>query len=194
MDRKLATGVALSASSPILSASASAVGVAKTGTAIGTLHGAAQANATAAWVGLGSMKLGMFVMGALPVVGGLLILDWLSGPDHGAPILDRYEEAWRAYEAQCELEEMKKTVKRDPGHTVKAKNQAASLGQLNSQFQAMEVEHDLYLLKKEMGLLEVYFDCSGCGIKQWIKSKYCGTPARCQTCQQITQVPMLPGS
>lgn len=152
MDSKIAAGTALTASTPIINAAASAVGVAGTGTAIGTLHGAAHASATAAWVGLGSMKLGMFVMGALPVVGGLLILDSLCSSDCGGSLIDYYEESWKYYEAQCELDELKQTVERDPGHTVTAKTQASSLDQLNRQFQSLEVENDLYLLKKEMGL------------------------------------------
>lgn len=32
---------------------------------------------------------------------------------HGSPIIDRYEEAWRLYEAECELEEMKKAIQAD---------------------------------------------------------------------------------
>lgn len=192
MDSKLAVGTALAASTPILKASASAVGIAKTGTAIGTLHGAAQANATAAWVGLGSMKLGMFVMGALPIVGGLLVLDWLSGPDHGSPIWDPYEEAWREYEARCEMEELKKTVKRDPYHTVRAKTQASSLEQLKNQFQAMEVENDLYLLKKQMGLIKIKFNCPSCGIKLKTISKNCGKQLRCPPCKHSFQMPEIP--
>ncbi|MDV3348081.1 hypothetical protein QGP82_05230 [Leptothoe sp. LEGE 181152] len=152
MDSKIAAGTALTASTPIINAAANAVGVAGTGTAIGTLHGAAHASATAAWVGFGSMQLGMFVMGTLPIVGGLLILDSLCGSDCGGSIIDYYEEFWKNYEVQSELDELKQTVKRDPGHTVTAKTQAASLDQLNRQFQSLEVENDLYLLKKQMGL------------------------------------------
>ena len=153
MDSNLVAGSALMASPAVLKATASTIGLAKTGTAIGALNGAAQANATAAWVGLGSMNLGMFLMGTLPVVGGLLILNWLSGPDHGSPILDPYEDAWKEYEALYELEELKKKVEKDPDHTVRTKNRASSLGQLGSQFQALEVEHDLYLLKKQIGMM-----------------------------------------
>ncbi|MBD1824387.1 hypothetical protein H6F51_18105 [Cyanobacteria bacterium FACHB-DQ100] len=67
-------------------------------------------------------------------------------------MIDWYEEAWKRYEAQAELEEMKKTVKVDPDHQVRTK-QAASLSQLNDQFRALEVEHELYLMKKELGLI-----------------------------------------
>lgn len=152
MDNQVATGTALVLSNPIINTTASLIGLAKTGTAIGTLHGAVHTSATAAWVGFGSMKVGMVMMGAFPVIGGLLILDAICGQDPGAPIIDWYEEAWRRYEAQCELEEMKKTVKVDSDHQVRSK-QAASLDQLNNQFQALEVEHELYLMKKELGLL-----------------------------------------
>ncbi|MCU0566552.1 MAG: hypothetical protein MUF49_08130 [Oculatellaceae cyanobacterium Prado106] len=54
MNNQISVGTALTLSQPILNTAASAIGIAKTGTAIGTLHGAAQASATAAWVGLGS--------------------------------------------------------------------------------------------------------------------------------------------
>lgn len=52
MDAKTTAGIGLVASNPIVHAAASTVGVAKTGAAIGTLHGAAHTSATAAWVGL----------------------------------------------------------------------------------------------------------------------------------------------
>ena len=153
MDVKTTVGTGLVASSPIIHTAANAVGIAKTGTAIGSLHGAAHTSATAAWVGLGSMKVGMFMMNALPIVGGLLILDSLCGPDHGSPIIDWYEEGWRQYEAQCEMEELKKTVKVDADHRVIVKGSPSTLEQQESLFKGLEIEHDLYLLKKELGLL-----------------------------------------
>lgn len=192
MKPKIAAGTALTASTPIINAAANAVGVAGTGTAIGTLHGAAHTSATAAWVGLGSMKLGMFVMGALPVVGGLLILDSLCSSDCGGSLIDYYEEFWKNYEAQCELDELKKTVKRDPGHIVTAKTQAASLDQLNRQFQSLEVEHDLYLLKKQMGLLEMHFNCPACNVKLKVLSKRAGESATCSNCKTMVQIPPSP--
>ncbi len=153
MDTQISVGTALVGSTPIINTTASAIGIAKTGATIGSLHGAAHASATAAWVGFGSMKVGMFMMGAFPVIGALLILDGICGRDYGSPLIDWYEEAWRQYEAQCELEEMKKTVKVDKDHQVRAKTRASSLAQLDRQFRALEVEHELYLLKKDMGLL-----------------------------------------
>ena len=153
MNVKTTVGTGFVASSPIIHTVANTIGVAKTGTAIGTLHGAAHANATAAWVGLGSLKVGMFMMNTLPIVGGLLILDSLCGPDHGSPIIDWYEEGWKQYEAQCEMEELKKTVKVDADHRVIVKGSPSTLKQQENLFKRLEVEHDLYLLKKELGLL-----------------------------------------
>lgn len=152
MNTQTAAGIGLALSNPVINATANAIGVAKTGAAIGTLHGAAHASATAAWIGLGSMKVGMFMMGAFPVVGALLILDRMCSGDH-APIIDWYEEYWRQYEAQCELEGMKQTIEADPNYSVRAKTTAASLAQLNSQFLALEVEHELFMLKQDLGLL-----------------------------------------
>ena len=189
MKPKIAAGAALTASTPIINAAANAVGLAGTGTAIGTLTGAAHTSATAAWIGFGSMKLGMFVMGALPVVGGLLILDSFCSSDCGVSIIDYYEEFWKNYEVQCELDDLKQTVKRDPGHTVTAKTKAASLDQLNRQFQSLEVEHDLYLLKQQMGLLEMHFHCSVCNTKLKVLSKRAGKPATCANCKTIIQIP-----
>ncbi|WP_088892355.1 GUN4 domain-containing protein [Leptolyngbya ohadii] len=153
MQKETVVGAAFVLSNPIINTAASAVGVAKTGTAIGTLHGAAHASATAAWVGLGSMKAGLFVMNALPVVGALLLLDSLSGRDPGSPIIDWYEQAWRDYEVQCELEELKQQITVDPNHQVRSKTRASSLAQLDNQFRSLEVEHELYQLKQELGLL-----------------------------------------
>ncbi len=153
MDSKTTVGIGLVASNSMIHTAASAIGIAKTGTAIGTLHGAAHTSATAAWIGLGSMKVGMFMMNAFPVIGGLLILDSLCGTDHGSPLIDWYEESWKQYEAQCEMEELKKRTKVDPDHRVIVKGKPSSLAQQESLFRSLEVEHDLYLLKKELGLL-----------------------------------------
>lgn len=152
MSRSIAVGMALLTSNSTISAAASAFGVAKTGTAIGTLNGVAFTNATAAWVGFGSMQAGSFLMGALPVVGVLLILDGISGCDHGSPIIDWYEEGWRQYEIQCELEELKQEVEVDVDHQLRSKTRAASFAQQETQFRALEVEHELHLLKKELGI------------------------------------------
>ena len=97
---KKIAGVALGLSQPIITTAASAVGIAKTGTAIGSLHGAAQASATAAWVGFGSMKLGMFIMGALPVVGTLILLDSIYKRDRGTSLsawINSHPEGINAY-------------------------------------------------------------------------------------------------
>ncbi len=153
MNAKTAVGIGLLASNPIIHTASSAVGIAKTGTAIGTLHGAAHTSATAAWVGLGSMKAGMFMMSAFPVIGGLLILDSLCGPDHGSPIVDWREEDWKQYEAQWEMEELKKKVKVDLDHQVVVKRSPSSLAQQEDLFRSLEIEHELYLLKKKLGLL-----------------------------------------
>jgi hypothetical protein len=150
MNQQIAVGLALTASNPLINAAASAVGVAKTGVAIGTLSGAAHTSATAAWIGLGSMKAGMFLMGTLPIIGTLLILDSISGGEEGSPIIDWYEESWRQYEAQCELEDLKKEVKVDYDHQLRAKRTAITRTHQEAQFQALEVEQELHLLKKKM--------------------------------------------
>lgn len=153
MDAKTTIGIGLTASSPIINTAASTIGIAKTGAAIGTLHGAAHTSATAAWIGLGSMKVGMFMMGAFPIIGGLLILDSLCGPDHSSPIIDWYEEGWKEYEAQCELEELKKKVKVDPDHRVMVTKRPSSLAQQEYLFGRLEIEHELYQMKKDLGLI-----------------------------------------
>jgi hypothetical protein len=93
MDQKAAIGLGtvLVGSTPIVNAAVSAIGIAKTGTAIGSLSGAAHASATAAWVGFGSMKVGMFMMGALPLIGGLILLNGICRRDHGIPLRDFQE-------------------------------------------------------------------------------------------------------
>ncbi|WOD40437.1 hypothetical protein [Nodosilinea sp. E11] len=93
------------------------------------------------------------MMGALPLIGVALFLNGLAGPDHGSPILDPYEEAWRDYEVKWELEELKKTVKVDPLYKARIKYQAASLAQYECQFRCLEIEHELYQLKQDMGLV-----------------------------------------
>lgn len=153
MDIETAAGMGLIASKPIIHTASSVIGVAKTGTAISTLHGAAHTSATAAWVGFGSMKVGLFMMNAFPIIGGLLILDSLCSPDYGSPIIDWYEEGWKQYEAQCEMEKLKTKIKVDPDHRVIVKGQPSTLAQQESLFRNLEVEHDLYLLKKDLGLL-----------------------------------------
>jgi stage V sporulation protein K len=105
----ISIGTALLGSSMIINATAGAIGVAKTGTAIGTLSGAAQTSATAAWVGFGSMKFGLFMMNALPILGGLILLNSICRARHGISLSNWYEiedaeEAqWRSIEIQHEL-------------------------------------------------------------------------------------------
>ncbi|NJL19619.1 MAG: hypothetical protein HC895_00430 [Leptolyngbyaceae cyanobacterium SM1_3_5] len=153
MNPKIAVGTAFVCSTPIINATASTVGVAGTGTAIGTLTGAAHTSATAAWIGFGSMKLGMCMMGALPVVGALLILDRIAGRGEGVSIIDWREEFWKQYRAQCELEEMKKAIQVDSKHQVEAEKTARSSAQLEGEFRSLEDEHELNLMKKELGLI-----------------------------------------
>jgi len=154
MDIKTAASIPLIFSNPILSTAASTVGISKTGTAIGSLHGICQYNATAAWVGLGSMQVGSIVMGALPLVGVALFLNRLAGPDHGSPILDPYEEAWKDYEVKWELEELKKTVKVDPSYKDRVRCKMTSFAQDEYQFKCLEIEQELYQLKQEMDLVD----------------------------------------
>jgi stage V sporulation protein K len=115
MDQKVYVGLgtALLGSNTIINATAGAIGIAKTGTAIGTLSGAALTNATAAWVGFGSMKFGMFMMSALPILGGLILLNSICRCRHGISLSDWYEvenseeEQWRSIEIQHELNVLK---------------------------------------------------------------------------------------
>jgi stage V sporulation protein K len=106
-------GSALLCSTSIINATASAVGIAKTGAAIGSLSGAAQTSATAAWVGFGSMKFGMFMMSALPVIGALILLNEICRSKRGVSLVDWYkqeweeEEEWRSLEINHELNALK---------------------------------------------------------------------------------------
>ena len=58
---------------------ASLVGTAGTGTAIGTLSGAAAYSATLAWLGFGSMAVGGLVLPALTIAGGLVVVKAWKG-------------------------------------------------------------------------------------------------------------------
>lgn len=58
---------------------ASLVGTAGTGTAIGTLSGAAAKSATLAWLGFGSVAVGTFVLPAVMVAGGFVLLKAWKG-------------------------------------------------------------------------------------------------------------------
>jgi hypothetical protein len=150
MNKQSAVGTGFIFSNTIANASANSFGVAKTGTAISSLYGAAHTNATAAWIGFGSMKMGMLMMGCFPILGAAMLLDSICGQEHGSPIIDWYEEAWKTYECQCELEEMKKDIKIDRDHQLRPTNVASSLTQLDNQFRALEVENELYQMKKQL--------------------------------------------
>jgi len=150
MNKQSAVGTGLVFSNPIINATANSVGVAKTGTTIGSLHGAAHTSAITAWVGFGSMKMGMFMMGCFPVLGAAMLLDSICGQEHGSPIIDWYEEAWKTYECQCELDEMKKDVTIDHDHQLRPTKVASSLKQQDHQFRALEVENELYQMKKHL--------------------------------------------
>jgi hypothetical protein len=150
MNQQSVLGTSLVFTHSLTNVAANAVGVAKTGTAIGSLHGAAHTSATAAWIGFGSMKLGMCMMGVFPVIGAALLLDSLCSQEYGSPLIDWYEEAWKNYEAECELQELKKKVKVDPDHQLRAKQVSGSIAQLDNQFRALEIENELYQIKKQM--------------------------------------------
>jgi stage V sporulation protein K len=150
MDQKAAIGLGsvLVGSAPIIKAAASAIGTAKTGAAIGSLSGAAHASATAAWIGFGSMKVGLFVMAALPVVGALILLNGIWQHEHGVPLVDWYEESWKDYEVKHELNELKAQVQRDPNHQFISRETPATFAQQERIFRALEVEAELSELKK----------------------------------------------
>lgn len=152
MDFKTAASIPLIFSNPILYGAADFVGVAKTGTAIGGLNGICHYNAATAWIGFSSMKVGAIVTGALPIIGFALLVNKLAGPDHGSPILDPYEEAWRSYEVEWELEELKKTIKFDSSCQMKEKPCILSTAQLEVKFRNLEINHELDLLRQEMSL------------------------------------------
>jgi hypothetical protein len=145
MNNQTITGTILTMSGPIANAAASAVGVAKTGASIGSLHGAAYSSAMAAWVGFGSMKVGVFMMGAAPVIGAILILDSICGRDPGSPMIDWYEEFWRQYELQDEVEKLKI----DSHLWIESESDLESHDQT---FRTMEIDYELESLKNQLGL------------------------------------------
>lgn len=75
MNQQSAVGTGFIFGNAIANASANSLGVAKTGTAISLLHSAAHTSATAAWIGFGSMKMGMLMMGCFPILGAAMLLD-----------------------------------------------------------------------------------------------------------------------
>ena len=150
MNKQSAVGTGLVFSNPIINTAANTIGVAKTGTTISSLHGAAHTSATAAWVGFGSMQVGMMMMGVFPVLGAAMLLDSICCQQGGSPIIDWYEESWKNFEAECELDELKKEVTIDQDHQLRSKQQASSISQLKKQFSVLEVEHELYQMKKQL--------------------------------------------
>lgn len=112
--------------------------VASTGTAIGTLHGAALTNATLAWLGGGSLAAGGFGMaGGTVVLGGII-----AGPALllGGVILDKKAEKilYEAMEKQDEAEKIKKDVEKVVvmlnGISERAKQVKILLKKLNNMF------------------------------------------------------------
>jgi stage V sporulation protein K len=153
MENKTAIGIGtvLLGSTPIIEATASAIGISGTGTATGTLSGAAHASATAAWIGFGSMKLGMFVMGALPVVGALVLLNGIWRHRHGGvSFVDWYEESWKDYEVQHDLDKLKAQVPSAPRHQRISRETPATFAQQERIFREFEVEVELDELKKNI--------------------------------------------
>lgn len=148
MNNQTIAGTILTMSGPIANAAASAVGVAKTGASIGSLHGAAHASAVAAWVGLGSMNVGLFVMGAAPVIGAILVLDSICGRDYGSPMIDWYEESWRQYELLDEVEKLQL----DSSLWIEPEVSLVSQKQIDQEFLMMEIDHELESLKNQLGL------------------------------------------
>jgi stage V sporulation protein K len=142
MDQKatIGLGAVFVGSTPIIKAAASAIGIAKTGTAIGSLSGAAHASATAAWVGLGSMKIGMFVMGALPIVGGLILLNGICQKNHGVPIIDWYEQYWQDHEIDDELRDLQQQIQLNLNRPIRPEASAVSPAQVANRLRELESE------------------------------------------------------
>ncbi len=142
MNQKTAAvvGVACVASNPILAGVASAFGTAGTGTAIGSLSGASLNSATAAWVGFGSMKVGMFVMGALPIIGGLILLNAICQKDHGVPIIDWYEQYWQDHEIDDELRDLQQRIDLNLNRPIGPEGSLTSPAQVERRLRELELE------------------------------------------------------
>jgi stage V sporulation protein K len=149
---KTAIGVcsALVLSQPIINATASAIGIAKTGTAIGSLYGAAHTSATAAWIGFGSMKVGLFIIGTLPVVGALILLNSVFQHQRGGSLIDWEEEFWHDYEVQHELSRLIQNVRSTPSHRLVSSVASESFAQQEERFQVLELEDELDQLKQKI--------------------------------------------
>jgi stage V sporulation protein K len=129
-----------------INAAAGAIGISGTGTAIGSLNGAAFTSATAAWVGFGSMKVGLFIMGALPVVGALILLNSIFHNQRGGSLIDWEEEFWHDYEIQHELSELIQDVRSNPSHQFIS---SGASGSVDPQ-KRIEMENEIRELKKNI--------------------------------------------
>jgi hypothetical protein len=112
MNKQSAVGTGLVFSNVIINATANSVGVAKTGTAIGSLHGVAHTSAIAAWVGFGSMKMGMFMMGCFPVLGAAMLLGRIYGQEHGSEYVIGNQPTWNLINASNTLPQWELEISR----------------------------------------------------------------------------------
>jgi hypothetical protein len=142
--KAIALGSLLLGSTPIINATANTIGIAKTGTAIGSLSGAAHTSATAAWIGFGSMKVGMFIMGVLPVIGGLILLNGICQHDHGVPIIDWYEKYWQDHEIDDELRDLQQRIKLKLNHPIVPEVTLISPSQVERRLRELESELGLH--------------------------------------------------
>jgi stage V sporulation protein K len=142
MENKKAIGIGtmLLGSTPIIKAAASAIGTTSTGVSIGSCTGASLSSATAAWVGFGSMKIGMFVMGTLPIIGGLILLNAICQKDHGVPIIDWYEKYWEDHEIDNELRDMQQHIQLDLNRPIMPEVTPVSQVQVAQRLRELESE------------------------------------------------------
>jgi stage V sporulation protein K len=158
MDQKtgISLGSLLLGSTPIINATASAIGIAKTGTAIGSLSGAAHTSATAAWIGFGSMKFGMFMMSALPAIGALILLNGICRRNHGVPLVDwheRYwsdkeEENWSDMEVDRELDALKGKLPNNLNQPIVLNAVQESSPKIEQRLRELELELELTQLQQ----------------------------------------------
>jgi stage V sporulation protein K len=142
--KAIALGSLLLGSTPIINATANTIGVAKTGTAISSLSGAAHTSATAAWIGFGSMKVGMFMMSVLPVIGGLILLNGICQHDHGVPIIDWYEKYWQDHEIDDELRDLQQRIQLDLNRPIVPEVTLISPSQVERRLRELESELGLH--------------------------------------------------
>jgi stage V sporulation protein K len=139
-ENAIVLGSGLLLSNSIMKATATAIGTASTGTAIGSITGAARASATAAWIGFGSMKVGMFMMSALPLIGGLILLNGICRRDHGIPLIDWYEEYWEDYEIDDELRDLQQRIQLNLNPPIASEVTPASQKQVEQRLRELESE------------------------------------------------------